>query len=93
VAVLLYPTIKQKLTGGFFKPHCNQGTKVSFLICEWEEIAWETSTREVMDRPYVLHICWIFPFTANPDSVQLEQILLVSEEITHNVYLTTKFQF
>jgi len=82
VKVLLYLTIKHKLTGGSFKKHCNQGTKVSFLICEWKEIAWEPSTRDVLDRPYVLHICWIFSFTANPDSVQLEQILLESEEIT-----------
>jgi len=82
VEVLLYPKIKPKLTGGSFKPHCNQGTKVSILISEWEEIAWEPSTRDVLDRPYILHICWIFSFTANPDSVQLEQILLGSEEIT-----------
>jgi hypothetical protein len=73
---------KNKLTNGPFKPHCNQGTEISFLICEREEIAWEPSTRDVLDRPHVLHICWIFSFTANPDSVQLEEILLGCEEIT-----------
>jgi hypothetical protein len=68
-----YLIINSELTSRFFEPHCNQRTEISFLVCKWEEVAREPSSRYVLDRPNVLHICWIFSFTANPDSVQLKQ--------------------